>query len=131
VPIAVVRGEDRNMKVTEPIDVFLADRLFQLESQQLPTTRSEADQRAALQGKTMVVFGGTSGIGHAIVDLARDWGADVFSFSRVGDRGARRAARTSSRPGTRCCRRGRVDHVVNSAAVLLRGDLAEASEESI
>jgi ribitol-5-phosphate 2-dehydrogenase (NADP+) / D-ribitol-5-phosphate cytidylyltransferase len=33
----------------------------------------------------MVVFGGTSGIGQAIVDLARDWGADVFSFSRVGD----------------------------------------------
>jgi hypothetical protein len=72
VPIAVVRGEDRNMKVTEPIDVFLADRLFQLESQQPPTTRSEADQRAVLQGKTMVVFGGTSGIGQAIVELARD-----------------------------------------------------------
>jgi hypothetical protein len=31
--------------------VFLADRLFQLESQQPPTTRSEADQRAALQRK--------------------------------------------------------------------------------
>jgi len=27
VPIAVVRGEDRNMKVTEPVDVFLDDRL--------------------------------------------------------------------------------------------------------
>ena len=58
--------------MTEPIDVFLADRLFQLESQQPPTTRSEADQRAALRRKTMVVFGGTSGFGQAIVDLARD-----------------------------------------------------------
>jgi hypothetical protein len=30
----------------------------------------------------MVVFGGTSGFGHAIVGLASDWRGDVFSFSR-------------------------------------------------
>ena len=30
VPILVVAGEERNMKVTEPIDVYLADKLFQL-----------------------------------------------------------------------------------------------------
>ena len=30
VPIAVVPGHERNMKVTEPIDVYIADKLFQL-----------------------------------------------------------------------------------------------------
>jgi ribitol-5-phosphate 2-dehydrogenase (NADP+) / D-ribitol-5-phosphate cytidylyltransferase len=32
VPIAVVAGHERNMKVTEPIDVYIADKLFQLTS---------------------------------------------------------------------------------------------------
>lgn len=32
VPIAVVPGHERNMKVTEPIDVYIADKLFQLTS---------------------------------------------------------------------------------------------------
>jgi len=63
VPIVVVRGEDCNMKVTEPIDLVLADRLLQLASQHPPTTRSEADQPAARQGNMMAVLGGTSGIG--------------------------------------------------------------------
>ena len=36
VPIRVVRGDERNMKVTEPIDVYLADKLFQLTSSDLP-----------------------------------------------------------------------------------------------
>ena len=30
VPIWVVAGEERNMKVTDPIDVYIADKLFQL-----------------------------------------------------------------------------------------------------
>lgn len=36
VPIAVVAGHERNMKVTEPIDVYLADKLFQLTSADHP-----------------------------------------------------------------------------------------------
>ena len=36
VPIAVVQGHERNMKVTEPIDVYLADKLFQLRSSEAP-----------------------------------------------------------------------------------------------
>ncbi len=37
VPIWVVAGEERNMKVTDPIDVYLADKLFQLTTTYLPT----------------------------------------------------------------------------------------------
>ncbi len=36
VPIAVVAGHERNMKVTEPIDVYIADKLFQLTSADRP-----------------------------------------------------------------------------------------------
>ena len=71
VPIWVVQGDERNMKVTEPIDVYLADKLFQLTSQDVPAPATDEEYRAALAGKTMVVFGGSYGIGGDIADLAR------------------------------------------------------------
>jgi hypothetical protein len=98
VPIAVVSGEDRNMTVTEPVDVVLADRLFQLESQQPPPACSEADQRAALQGRRW------SSAEPAVSDTrSSNWpAADVGTSSRSAGR----------RPGRAT---GRVGHVVNSA----------------
>ena len=56
------------MKVTEPIDVYLADKLFQLTSSDVPAPATEDEYRAALTGKTMVVFGGSYGIGADIAD---------------------------------------------------------------
>ena len=46
VPIWVVAGEERNMKVTDPIDVFLADKLFQLTSRYVPEGHSAEEYRA-------------------------------------------------------------------------------------
>src|SRR5690606_14824374 len=59
VPIAVVQGHERNMKVTEPIDVYIADKLFQLASAESPDRLTDEQYRAALEGKVMVVFGGS------------------------------------------------------------------------
>ena len=51
VPIWVVTGEERNMKVTDPIDVFLADKLFQLTSSFVPERHSAEEYRATLAGQ--------------------------------------------------------------------------------
>lgn len=59
VPITVVRGDDRNMKVTEPVDVYLADKLFQLASNDLPAPSTDEQYREALRGKSVVVFSGS------------------------------------------------------------------------
>ena len=132
VPIGIVAGDDRNMKVTEPIDVYIADKLFQLTSSDLPAPRTDEEYRAAFDGKTMVVFGGSYGIGLDIVQLAESYGCKVHSFSRSGTRThvERRADVAAA------CRQvldadGRVDFVVNTAGVLPRGSLAETSEETI
>lgn len=132
VPIWVVAGEERNLKVTDPIDVYLADKLFQLTTSNLPPARSEEEYREALAGKTMVVFGGSYGIGADIAAFAEQHGARVFSFSRsttnthVERRADLRAALDVVLAAT-----DRVDHVVNSAAVLPRGELVETSEEAV
>lgn len=131
-PIWVVHGDERNMKVTEPIDVYLADKLFQLTGNDAPDAASEEEYRAALTGKTMVVFGGSYGIGADIAELASRLGADVFTFSRSStNTHVERRADVLAAAKQVVEKTGRIDYVVNTAGVLPRGQLLETSEETI
>ncbi|MET9729434.1 bifunctional cytidylyltransferase/SDR family oxidoreductase [Streptomyces sp. NPDC006458] len=132
VPIHVVAGDEYNMKVTQPVDVFIADKLFQLGSTAAPDQNGEDDYRELLTGKTVVVFGGSYGIGHDIAQLAESYGATVYALGRsttgthvenpeeVDDALSRAYAET-----------GRIDHVVNTAGVLRIGKLAETDNATI
>lgn len=132
IPIAVVAGEERNMKVTEPIDIYLADKLFSLYSTDGRRLLDPEQLRASLEGKVVVVFGGSYGIGKDIADLAAAHGATVESFSRsvththVDRREDVEAARDQV-----LAAHGRVDFVVNTAGILQRGSLAEATDDTI
>ncbi|NQU38031.1 MAG: bifunctional cytidylyltransferase/SDR family oxidoreductase [Actinobacteria bacterium] len=132
VPIGVVRGDEQNMKVTEPIDVFVADKLFQLGSHDLPDPPSVDQYRARLSGKTVVIFGGSYGIGADIAALAAKHGALVSTFTRsttgtyVERREDVRAACQQVLAET-----GRIDYVVNTAGVLPRGALADETDDTI
>jgi len=130
--IWVVDGDEQNMKVTEPIDVYLADKLFQLNAHQPLPDNTEADYRAALAGKTVVVFGGSYGIGADIAVLAQQYGANVASYSRssTGTDVARRADIVAAAADA-LERFGRIDFVVNTAGVLPISNLVETSEETI
>ncbi|MGH3359142.1 MAG: 2-C-methyl-D-erythritol 4-phosphate cytidylyltransferase [Nocardioidaceae bacterium] len=132
VPIWLVAGDERNMKVTEPIDVYIADKLFQLTSHAAPAPRTVDEYRTALDGKTMVIFGGSYGIGADIAELAREYGADVHTFSRSSTRThvERRADITAAARAV-LEKSERIDFVVNTAGVLPRGLLEDASEETI
>jgi ribitol-5-phosphate 2-dehydrogenase (NADP+) / D-ribitol-5-phosphate cytidylyltransferase len=132
VPIAVVDGHERNMKVTEPIDVYIADKLFQLTSADTPDALDEAEYRDRLAGRTLVVFGGSYGIGGDIAALARNYGAVVKSYSRssTGTHVEQRAE-VNAAAAEVLAETGRVDFVVNTAGVLPRGELAETTEETI
>ncbi len=132
VPIWVVHGDERNMKVTEPIDVYLVDKLFQLASQDLPAPRTDEQYRAALEGKTLVVFGGSYGIGADIAALAKGFGANVHTFSRSSTRThVERRDDIIAAVRSVLDEHGSINFVVNAAAVLPRGDLVGTSEETI
>jgi ribitol-5-phosphate 2-dehydrogenase (NADP+) / D-ribitol-5-phosphate cytidylyltransferase len=132
VPIHVVAGDEFNMKVTQPVDVFIADKLFQLASTAAPEQADEAAYRELLTGRTMVVFGGSYGIGADIAQLAERYGATVHALGRsttgthvenpehVDDALSRAYAET-----------GRIDYVVNTAGVLRIGKLAETDNTTI
>jgi 2-C-methyl-D-erythritol 4-phosphate cytidylyltransferase len=132
VPIWVVPGDERNMKVTEPIDVYLADKLFQLTGNDALVTRSDDAMREALAGKTMVVFGGSYGIGADIAELAASYGANVATFSRSTTQTHVQRREDIAKAAREVVERfGSVDFVVNTAGVLPRGTLIEASDETI
>lgn len=132
VPIAVVAGAEQNMKVTEPIDLFIADKLFQLTEHDAPERMTDDQYRERLTGKTVVVLGGSYGIGRDIGRLAADYGANVVSFSRssTGTHVERREDIIKAREAA-LEQTGRVDFVVHTAGVLHRGNLVDVSEETL
>ncbi len=132
VPIWVVAGEERNMKVTDPIDVFLADKLFQLTSSFVPEGHSHDEYRTALEGSVLVVLGGSYGIGADIAALAREYGATVETFSRSStNTHVERRSDLVAVAEQVIAEHGRIDHVVATAGILPRGSLLETSEETI
>jgi 2-C-methyl-D-erythritol 4-phosphate cytidylyltransferase len=131
VPIAVVDGAEHNIKITHPIDVFIADKLFQLASRQAPAL-TEPQYREGLVGRTVVVFGGSHGIGGDLSVMCRGFGADVFAHSRsLTGTHVERAEDVAAALAEAHAATGRIDHVVVSAGVLRIGRLAELDEDQL
>lgn len=131
VAIATVSGTEYNMKVTEPIDLFLVDKLFQVASLELDQ-RSEIERRDAMSGKVALIFGGSQGIGSALASLLTEHGVKVKSFSRsttgtdVSDSSTVDAAFEET-----FSEFARIDFVINTAGILNIGKLAEQPPQEI
>jgi 2-C-methyl-D-erythritol 4-phosphate cytidylyltransferase len=128
VPIYVVEGDEANIKITQPIDIHLADKLFQLKHKTaLPGASIEG-----LRGKTVLVFGASSGIGLELVQQLEAEGALVVAQSRTGsgtfveDRSCVVQALADA-----AATYGRVDHVILTAGVLSVGPLAQLTDEQL
>jgi 2-C-methyl-D-erythritol 4-phosphate cytidylyltransferase len=132
VPIAVVLGSEQNIKITEPIDVFIADKLFQLSSTVAPPPTSVEEYADGFRDKVMVVIGGSYGIGSDIVELARGFGATVHSFSRseTGTH-AERPEDIEAALAKAYAESGRIDFLVLTAGILNRGRLDAVPMEEI
>jgi 2-C-methyl-D-erythritol 4-phosphate cytidylyltransferase len=131
VEVKCVLGSENNIKVTHPVDLTIADKLFQLATQAAPA-KSPAALRAALAGRVLVVLGGSYGIGAEIARIARASGAQVVAHGRsstglhVQDLGAIEEAL-----GEVVREHGRIDAVVLTAGVLRVGPLATTPPEEI
>lgn len=125
VTIATVAGSEYNMKVTEPIDLFLVDKLFQVSSLELDK-RTEQERRKALTGKVAVIFGGSEGIGSALSDSLIELGVTVRSFSRnTTDTDVADLSKVTDALDSTYAEFSRIDFVVNTAGILNIGKIAE------
>ncbi|WP_417562194.1 SDR family NAD(P)-dependent oxidoreductase [Microbacterium sp.] len=126
VPIFVVDGTAENMKVTEPIDIHIADKLFQLQSASLALD-TRAETLPDLGGKSVVVFGGSYGIGQSVVTLAERAGARVHEFSRsTTGTDVRNADDIQKALDEVAASEGRIDVVVVTAGLLRVQELVDA-----
>lgn len=126
-PIRIVQGSSENIKITDAVDLILADELFRIRQQRLTPNLGGLDMR----GRHALIFGGSAGIGKAIAQVLEDAGCTVRSVSRssgcdVADHAQVAAAVDAARREW-----GTIDHVVNTAGLLRKGTLAEQSPEDV
>ena len=114
VKIKLVRGEYCNTKLTNPEDIYLLDKLFQLKS--AAPSKISLEQ---IKNKVLVIFGGTSGIGLDMATIAKNNGATVFTFSRkVGNVNVSNYQQVQTALDFVFQKTGKIDYVVNTAAIL-------------
>lgn len=123
--IYVVDGEDANMKLTYAEDLYLIEKLFQLKTTNFQDATISEKEIKQLRGRTVVIFGASSGIGADLAKICEMYGSFVFGYSRsisgtditcVDDIKQALAAAASST--------GKIDYVVDTASVLNKLPLA-------
>jgi len=82
-PIFCVEGHEQNIKITYPIDLHIADKLFQLNNQTVLSL--DSDLCSIFHGKVLVIFGGSAGIGASLESLVKKLGGRVYSCGRHTD----------------------------------------------
>lgn len=131
-PIFVVKGETFNMKLTYVEDLFLLDKLFQLKSLHGKQDALTETAIKKIKHKTVVVFGGSYGIGGKIVDIIRAEGGTVYSFSR-SENGVDVSNKASVKQALKSVyeKEGHIDAIVNTAGILIKEALYSMSDQSI
>lgn len=125
IPIYSVDGEESNVKLTHPEDVYLIDKLFQIKT--VSTENSVKD----FENKVFVVFGGNSGIGKDISNLAKEKKAKVYVFSRSTSVDVSSINDVEKALHNVYLQEGKIDYVINTAAVLCKSPLLNLNEDKI
>jgi len=131
-PLYVVKGNIQNIKITYPQDLFIADKIVQLKTISLQKKHSQRFYIDGLNNKVLVVFGGSYGIGKEVVELAKSYGAKVYSFSRTStDTDVSNISDVEKSLEEVYKNESRIDYVVNSASVLIKEPIESMSYNQI
>lgn len=125
--VFVVYGEEQNIKITYPEDIFLADKIFQTKSFEVPNDTSLEQ----LDNKVVVVFGASRGIGQSVMNLAMQNGACAYGFSRSNGVDIAHIEQIHKVLHEVYKKAGRIDCVINTAGVLNMGKVEERAIEDI
>lgn len=129
VEVTTVEGSSVNIKITNPLDLFLAEKLIQSAGLQVDVDERQLE---GVAGKTAVIFGGSSGIGKSMRDLLVVNGAQVFSASRSAngidvanlDQVRTYLAEVAASAGS-------IDYVINTAGILIKKPMSSMTPEEM
>ncbi len=131
-PIFVVNGENSNMKLTYVEDLFLLDKLFQLRTQQGEQTQLTDEAVVSLKQKVIVVFGGSYGIGGEIINIAKQYNARIYSFSRSQNNcNVANVEQVRSALKQVADRESHIDAIVCTAGILIKESLTSMNQSDI
>lgn len=74
--VHIAMGDERNIKITSNLDLFLAEQLLRTSPLEIPLSSG------SLKGGVFLITGGTGGIGQAIAKKVRREGGEVIEISR-------------------------------------------------
>lgn len=125
--VYVVPGDEQNIKITYPLDLHIADKLFQLKTRSVD---GMADL-TPLSNKVFVILGGTSGIGLHLTEQLHGLGARVFPFSRSTSPAVDVTCLGSIRNALDrvVAETGSIDYVINCSGDLIRKNVESMSLE--
>jgi len=126
-PVYVINGEEKNIKITYPEDLLFAEKLIQLHS----TSLSNNINFNNLKDKVIVVFGGSSGIGKEIVQIALQYHAKVDSYSRQNNIDIKNVENIKKALQNTFDKYKRIDAIINCVAMLTKDNLVDISDENI
>lgn len=129
--IHAVDGSLSNMKLTYAEDLLLLDKLMQTSAGKRLDAQAETLLLSDLAKRTLVIIGGTSGIGAAMAKLAADYGAHVSAVGRSTGVDVTRSETVRAALDHADSTFGHIDAVVNAAAVLDRSPLINMSDTEV
>ena len=117
--VRIVLGSTENIKITDAIDLVLADELFRMRAAKLDFDH----QGIEVKDKKALVFGGGRGIGRAIANILKDAQCDVHIASKSSgcDVSDYSQVETTVRVAQESL--GRIDYVVNCVGFLAKQKL--------
>lgn len=130
-PVFIVDGAPSNVKLTYPDDLMLIDKLMQTNAARRLDATPETTVLSRLRGRTVAIVGGTSGIGAAMARMAGAYGANVRAGGTSTGLDIADAASIEAFLADAAGPAGRIDAVVNAAAVLNRQPLANMGAAEI
>lgn len=129
VRVATVEGSERNIKVTHPVDLFIAEKFLQSAHD---IKFKDGDSLEFLKGKNLVIFGGSSGIGLEMHNIATLYGANVEvasrSFNNIDICNLESLKEYLQGVNEKL---GHIDYIVNTAGLLIKKPIDTLSMDEI
>lgn len=128
--IFIVKGEESNFKITHQQDIYLADNIIR-DGLINFTEKNKQQIENIFSDKVVVVYGGGSGIGAALVVKCKELGANVYAFSRSNGVDITKEKDIKSSLNKVSMTEGRIDFVVNTVGVLNKKNMNFLTTEEI